>query len=110
MPDHVWSNLSAHDYPSDLNPAGPAFESPPSNPDNRSEFQIVAAVDTSGEGSEALPVKRGCALGAYLSGPIPIFAPTLRRYSGRRVYSRLKRYSRARARYPISIRARPTGG
>src|SRR5450755_632711 len=109
MPDHDWRDPSAYEYLSSLSPAGISFEFLRRNPDYRSEFQNVLTADASSAGSEALPV-----------GPDPrwglSFLDRSRHSRGRSTRilvaacTRLNRYSRTRARYPLSIRARSTGG
>ena len=107
MPDHDWRDESAYKFSSYANLSDFAFEFLRRNPNYCTEYRIVAATDTSGAGTEALPMSPDLRWGLS-------FLDRSRHSRGRstRILVApcicLNRHSGTCSRYPISIRGRPT--
>jgi Family of unknown function (DUF6499) len=109
MPDHNWRDESAYEFSFDLSLSDFAFEFLRRHPDYYNEYRIAAATDTSGAGSEALPMGPDLRWGlSFLDRSRHSRGRPTRILVAARI--RLNRHSGTCSRYPTSIRGRPTDG
>jgi Family of unknown function (DUF6499) len=109
MPDHNWRDESAYEFSSDLSLSNFAFEFLRRNPNYCDEYRIAAATDASGARTEALPMNPDLRWGlSFLDRSRHSRGRSTRILVAARI--RLNRHFGPRARYPISIRGRPTDG